>query len=202
VKENERAMSRITDALQKEIEGSDPALYFKEPICMIRVSKDWKGEFRVADSADEKCLDPHCTTIKGLIKFESKVQRHQPCDAVASGSLDGDIRGLLAFNYIDDGQRRGYHVGKLEWAGGASKLIGQMTGTTNAGTHRSPVVQCERCEEPGHMEGCLEAVVIEGQSEGCRLVATYAIEFDPAVAPQNTGCRGTLEGVLICDCKH
>jgi hypothetical protein len=108
----------------------------------------------------------------------------------------------LAFNYIDDGQRRGYHVGKLEWAGGASKLIGQMTGTTNAGTHRSPVVQCERCEEPGHMEGCLEAVVIEGQSEGCRLVATYAIEFDPAVAPQNTGFRGTLEGVLICDCKH
>jgi hypothetical protein len=52
------------------------------------------------------------------------------------------------------------------------------------------------------MEGCLEVVVIEGQSKGCRLVATYAIEFDPAVAPQNTGFRGTLEGVLICDCKH
>src|SRR5215210_1479929 len=176
-------MSAITDLLQKEIEGFDPVEHFREPVCMIRVSKDWKGEFRVADRAEQKCQDPHCTTVKGLIKLESKVQRHRPCDAVGAGSLDGDIAGLLAFSYIDDGQRRGYHVGKVEWAGGGSKLIGKMTGVTNAGTHRAPLMQCERCEEPGHMEGSLEAVVIEGQHKGCRLVATYAFEFDPGVAP-------------------
>jgi hypothetical protein len=51
------------------------------------------------------------------------------------------------------------------------------------------------------MEGCLEAVVVEGQHKGCRVVATYAIEFDPGVAPQDTAFRGTLEGVLICDCQ-
>ena len=72
---------------------------------------------------------------------------------------------------------------------------------TNAGTHRPPLMQCERCEEPGHMEGCLEAVVIEGQHKGCRLVATYAIRFDAGAAPQNTAFRGTVEGVLICDCR-
>ena len=38
--------------------------------------------------------------------------------------------------------------------------------------------------------------------QNARPVATYAIEFDPGVAPQNTGFRGTLEGVLICDCQN
>jgi hypothetical protein len=194
-------MSKITDLLQKEIEKLDPTQYYKEPICMIRVSKDWQGDFRVADRDLKKCEKPGCTTVKGLIKVESKIQRHQPCDAVGAASLDGDISGLLAFSYIDDAQRRGHHVGKIDWTGTGSKLVGQMTGVTNAGTHRPPLMQCERCEEPGHMEGCLEAVVVEGRHKGCRLVATYAIEFDPSIAPQDTAFRGTLEGVLICDCQ-
>jgi len=194
-------MGAITDLLRKEIEGFDPVEHYKEPVCMIGVSKDWKGAFRVAERAEKKCQDPHCLTVAGLIKFESQLQRHQPCDAAAAGSLDGSIAGLLAFNYIDNGQRRGYHIGKLQWAGGGSKLIGKITGVTNAGTHRAPLMQCERCEEPGHMEGCLEAVVIEGQHKGCRLVATYALRFDPGQDPQNTAFNGTLEGVLICDCR-
>lgn len=194
-------MSTITDLLQKAIEQLDPAQYYKEPICMVRVSKNWKGDFKVADHDLQTCQKPGCTTVKGLIKLKSKVERHRPCDSVAAASLDGAIAGEVAFNYINDGQHRGYHVGKVEWAGGGSKLIGKMTGSTNAGTHRPPLLQCERCEEPGHMEGCLEAVVVEGQHKGCRLVATYAIEFDPSVAPQATGFHGTLEGVLICDCQ-
>lgn len=194
-------MSTITDLLQKEIEGLDPTQYYKEPICMSRVSKDWHGEFKVAESNEQKCKDPRCLTIKGLIKFESKIQRHRPCDSIGAAVLDGAMRGLIAFNYIEDGHRRGYHVGKLEWSGDGSRLVGQMNGVTNAGTHRPPLTQCERCEEPGHMEGCLEAVVVDGQHKGCRLVATYAIEFDPGSAPQDTAFRGTIEGVLICDCR-
>jgi hypothetical protein len=194
-------MSKITDALQKEIEKLDPKQYYKEPICMVRVSKNWQGDFKVAERDEKKCQKPSCTTVKGLIKVESKIERNRPCDSVAAGSLDGEIRGELVFNYIEDGQHRGYHVGRIEWLGNGSKLIGRMTGTTNAGTHRPPLMQCERCEEPGHMEGCLEAVVVEGEHKGCRVVATYAIEFDPGVAPQDTAFRGALEGVLICDCQ-
>jgi hypothetical protein len=194
-------MSGITDLLHKDIERLDPTHHYKEPICMIRVSKDWNGEIMVPEEDTQRCSDPRCTTVKGLIKIESTVQRHRRCDSVAAGGLDGDIAGLFAFNHIDSGHGRGYHIGKIDWLGGGSKLIGRMTGITNAGTHRLPLMQCERCEEPGHMEGCLEAVVVVGQHKGCRLIATYAIEFDPGVTPQPTAFRGTLEGVLICDCN-
>jgi hypothetical protein len=64
-------MSKITDLLQKEIEKLDPTQYYKEPICMIRVSKEWQGDFRVADRDVKKCEMPGCTPVKGLIKVEA-----------------------------------------------------------------------------------------------------------------------------------
>lgn len=194
-------MSTITDLLHKEIESLDPTEHYKEPICMLRVSKDWRGRFEVAESDQKPCANPQCTTVKALVNFKAEIRRHDPCDAPGAGGLDGTITGLLAFSYINDGQQGGYHVGRLDWSGANSKLIGRMKGVTNAGTHRPPLMQCERCHNPGHMEGCLEAVVVDGEHQGCRLIATYAIAFDPSVRPQDTDFRGTLEGVLICDCS-
>jgi hypothetical protein len=103
--------------------------------------------------------------------------------------------------YIDDGHLRGYHIGKIEWRAGGSTLIGQLSGVTNAGTHRRPLAECEPCDRRGHMEGRLDAVVVEGDHKGCRVVAAYAIDFDPGTQVQSTHFLGALEGVLLCDCR-
>jgi hypothetical protein len=195
-------MSVITGDLRTEVENLDLVPYFDERICRINISKNWDGLFKLERSDTQECRDPQCVTAKNMIQFESsRIQRNQPCDSVNAGGLDGIIGGNIVFSYIDNGLRRGYHKGKFEWTGGASKLIGQMTGVTNAGTHRPPFMQCEQCEERGHMEGCLKAVVIEGQHTGCRVVATYVLLFDAGADPHGSGFRGAIEGVLICDCR-
>lgn len=194
-------MSDITDDILKGIKSLDPGRFYKERICMWRVSKDWRGEFRVGDRDRQECQKPGCVTLKAHVRFESKLRGHRPCDSVVSADLDGQIEGEIVFSHIEDGQRRGCHVGRIEWQGQNSRLVGSMSGTTNAGTHRRPLMDCERCEEPGHMEGFMEAVVVEGERKGCRVCATYMIEFDASVGWQDTAFRGAIEGVLICDCQ-
>jgi hypothetical protein len=194
-------MSEITQQLQKEIETLDSKLSYEEKICMWAVSKDLRGEFTDAESENQECRRPSCLTHKGRLRLKTRVIPHRPCDSVASHAFDGDMEGELVFAYIDNGHGRGYHSGRIEWRGRASRLIGRMSGVTNAGTHRNPLAPCEPCDRRGHMEGRLDAVVVDGEHKGCRVLATYAINFDASFRVQNTAILGTLEGVLICPCE-
>jgi hypothetical protein len=191
-------MSEITEQLRKEIERLDLAPSYKERICMQAVSKDLTGEFFDEKQERQTCAKPPCVTLKGWLKFKVQVTPHAPCDAVAA--FDGAISGELVFAYIKEGHGRGYHLGRFEWAGSRSTLIGRMSGVTNAGTHRAPAAPCEDCDRGGHMEGRLDAVVVRGEHEGCRVLATYVIDFDPGFEIQGTAVHGTLEGVSICPC--
>jgi hypothetical protein len=194
-------MSEITDRLHEEIAALDLGPSWEEPICMKRVSKDLMGQFTVVKQEMQECGEPHCMTLKGRMKFKVDLTPHPPCDAAPA--FDGTIEGELLFAYIEDGHGRGYHLGKFEWAGSASKLMGRMSGVTNAGTHRAPATAaCENCDPGGHMEGRLDAVVVDGEHQRCRVLATYVMDFDPSSRVQSTGLRGgTLEGVLICPCE-
>jgi hypothetical protein len=51
------------------------------------------------------------------------------------------------------------------------------------------------------MEGRLDAVVVEGDHKGCRVLATYVINYDTSHQAQDTAVIGTLEGVLIRRCE-
>lgn len=194
-------MSKITEALLEQIKKLNLEAYYKEPICMVPVSKNLRGEFDLADRDLQKCKLPKCETLKALHEMKLEVRSNRPCDSVAARRLDGTLAGRLLFAFIENGNQRGYHKAKIEWSGQNSVLVGQMSGITNAGTHRDPLRPCERCDERGHMEGCLDAVVVKGDHKGCRLLATYVIEFDPSTGSISTAVEGTLEGVLICDCK-
>ena len=194
-------MSEITKNLQKYIESLDLSKYYKEQICMHPVSKDLKGRFEVREQKRHQCKKPDCVTLSAFLGMESKVVSHRPCDSVECLWLDGDLVAELVFKYIQDGEHRGYHVGRIKWATAAGTLIGKLAGTTNAGTHREPLMRCERCNERGHMEGRLDAVVVDGDYAGSRLLASYAISFDPGIGAQNTAIIGTLEGVLIQPCE-
>jgi hypothetical protein len=196
-----RQMSEITEQLRNEIEALDLRPSYEEPICMQQVSKDLAGEFVVEQKEQLECAEPPCVTLKGWLTFRIDVTPHRRCDAVPA--FDGKIQGELVFAYINDGHGRGYHLGKFEWFGSASTLMGRMSGVTNAGTHRAPATAaCEDCDPGGHMEGRLDAVVVEGEHQGCRVLATYVIDFDAGTDVQDTGLRGgTLEGVSICPCE-
>jgi hypothetical protein len=194
-------MSEVTDALLKEIENLDPGTYYKEPVCLWPVSKELRGEFSIRDQHVHKCNEPGCQTLKGLYALRLGIASHRPCDSVLALAFDGGLEGELMTAQIDHGHGRGYHVARLKWGGGSSTLVGRMIGITNAGTHRDPLMQCEPCDARGHMEGRMDAVVVDGDHKGCRLVASYMIAFDPGVAAQSTFVAGTLEGVLICDCR-
>jgi hypothetical protein len=191
-------MSEITEQLHKEIEALDLEPSYKERICMQAVSKDLRGDFSVERQEEQTCKEPPCVTLKGWLTFKVDVTPHKPCDAVPA--FDGQIKGELVFAYIKDGHGRGYHLGRFEWAGAGSMLMGRMSGVTNAGTHRAPAQPCEPCDRRGHMEGRLDAVVVDGEYQGCRVLATYVIDFDPGSRVQSTAVHGTLEGVSICPC--
>jgi hypothetical protein len=195
------AMSRITEELRKYIEGLDLGKYYQDPICMYPVSKDFKGRFEVREQKPHQCSRPDCLTLSAFLTMESEVVAHRPCDSVACMWLDGKLTAELVFKYIQDGEHRGYHVAKAKWGAAGGTLIGKMAGITNAGTHREPLMNCERCDERGHMEGRLDAVVVDGEYKGSRLLASYAIRFDPGLQAQNTAIIGTLEGVLIRPCE-
>ena len=193
------AMSAITEALLADVKRLDPVAFHKEPICMVPVSKDLSGRFIQKAVDKQECKSPRCSTLKALHAFELKVTSHKQCDKEPD-ALDGALKGKLSFAYIDTGEYRGYHTGKFEWSGSASRLIGRLSGVTNAGTHRDPLMDCEKCEAPGHMEGRLDAVVVRGEHQGCRLLATYMVGFDQSADAADTKAQGTLEGVLICSC--
>jgi hypothetical protein len=194
-------MSKITEQLLTEIETLDLEYPYRERICMWAVSKDLRGQFVVVEQEEQECKSPPCVTLKARLEFGAQVTPHAPCDAVASRVFDGTIEGELLFAHIENGYGRGYHLGRFKWAGAGSTLIGRMSGVTNAGTHRSPAAPCEACDRRGHMEGRLDAVVVDGEHQGCRVLATYVIDYDTSHRAQDTAITGTLEGVLICPCE-
>jgi hypothetical protein len=191
----------MNEQLHKEIETLDLGRPYEERMCMQVVSKDLRGQFYVKEQEMQECKSPACVTLKARLKFNAKVTPHSPCDARASRAFDGTIEGELLFAHIDSGEGRGYHLGRFEWAGADSALIGRMSGVTNAGTHRSPAAPCEPCDQRGHMEGRLDAIVVDGKYQRCRVLATYVINYDTSDKAQDTAIIGTLEGVLICPCE-
>jgi hypothetical protein len=194
-------MSNITEQLRKEIETFELEPSYVERICMWVVSKDLRGEFTFTNLEDQECRRTSCMTHKGQLILKVRVMPHFPCDAVASRAFDGDIKSELVFAYIENGYGRGYHLGRLEWYGSTSHLMGRMSGVTNAGTHRNPLAPYESCDRRGHIEGRLDAVVVDGDHKDCRVIATYVIDFDPSLKAAGSGLLGTLEGVLICPCE-
>ena len=151
----------------------------------------------MVDKQDKQgCEDPSCQTLKQGGQFEAKVVGG-PCDSEPSKVLDGMLEGSFVAAYKDaDTTNRGGQTGKLKWQGAGAALVGRMRGIVNAGTHYPPVGECEKCYTLNHVEGWLRAAVVEGHHQGCRVATSYTLKLDT-----EGGFVGTLEGVLICQCK-
>jgi hypothetical protein len=178
-------------------------------VCLSSISKNLEGELRQLHSEEEKCAPLKCVTLKTEHFLGLKVTPNAPCDqGVAAKLLNGVFRvtDLAGAFENGDGTKRGYHGGDFRWNGAAGLIAtGTISGTTNAGILREPVFQpaCEKCDNPGIMIGRLCGVIQraeEKQLVGCNVFGTYRLHFDPGKTGATGAVRGTLEGLVICNC--
>lgn len=215
-------MSNITDQLRQQIEGLNLNLLYEEGFCMRLFSKDLTGDIFMEEMKDQGCECPplpgedqlNTTTRKQRVRFDINVAanrlrdpQERPCESeelqVLDGNLHGEVDnpetgGLIFAHMTIDPISRGFHAGKFEWKTNVMTLIGQISGTTNAGTHRMPVRDCESCHQVGNLQGRLDAVIVDGELKDGRVLASYLITFDPVAG--SSSISGTLEGLLICPC--
>jgi hypothetical protein len=173
--------------------------------CLNNVSKNLAGELIPVDQERRACEDPTCETLVTQHVLVVEVSSHE-CDSEIGRGLDGRlvVRDLTHVFTDADPRLRGIHTGTFAWTSALGRLQGVLSGTTNAGTHREPPFKdCQRCHEPGVMEGQLSGAfqrVTEPRLENCRVEAAYRIRFDPTEQGGRGAVSGTLEGSLVCPC--
>lgn len=174
--------------------------------CLENLSKDARGELTQTFRDHQECEHPRCITFKTLHNLELEV-RKGPCDSALAKYFDGAfIVEKLATALIRDGEQRGCHAGEFVWKGKGVTARGEITGTTNAGTHREPVFDpCQKCHAPGFMEGVFCGKVVDtevSELKDCEIKGSYRFRFDHSTGFQNTGIRGVFEGLVICPCRR
>ena len=183
-------------AVIRDYETFDPREAYADKICVHEISKVLEGRFELEEHGVQGCEQPSCKTLKQMGRFKAVLDAG-PCDSKESAALTGELEGYFVSAYKDgDTTNRGGQTGKFEWRGTGAELVGRMRGIVNAGTHYRPVGDCEKCYTLNHVEGWLRAAVQQGAHQGCRVAASYTLKLDTT-----GGFRGTLEGLLICQCK-
>ncbi len=189
--------------------ADDPPGIFQTRMCLNAVSKNLSEKLvRLSGSDPQKCESPSCKTIKTFHELGLKISTNPECDSPLGALLDGTIAiGRLSTAFRQTATGRGFHAGEFVWTGAGSLVIeGQISGTTNVGTHRRPVFKaCQKCGEQGVMEGRLCGRVTKTENpklKDCQVVASYRISFKPSPTQGlQSPVQGVLEGVVICPCK-
>ena len=118
----------------------EPGHVFDSSTCIQSVSKDVQGRLDVTATHINRCGDPPCVSLRTMSKLELKV-RTEKCDSKLARELDGSIRvDKLATAYDTDGLHRGVHAGDAIWFGRHVEVMGRMSGITNAGLLRAPML--------------------------------------------------------------
>jgi hypothetical protein len=187
--------------------SDDPDVLLERRICLSALSKDLSGELHLLEHEVEKCKTPECETLKTVHLLKLEVVRHEPCDFQGGEAFDGVLYvSDLVHAFMDgDGNNRGVHGGSFRWRGRGALAIGEISGITNAGTHREPAFDpCQTCDAHGYMEGRFCGSVLKARSRaliGCELLGTYRLRFDPGKDGGHGAISGALEGALMCRCR-
>jgi hypothetical protein len=174
-------------------------------VCVSPLSKNLEGGLEIVHSEAERCRVLQCETLETQHHLKLAVSRHD-CDSDVAKLLDGTLAsGDLGHKFAEaDGMRRGVHEATFRWSGSRTIVTGTLRGVTNAGTHRAPAFdECQRCEDPGVMEGLLLGTIRRAPDRrlvGCAVQAVYRLRFDASKEGGSGGVRGTLEGAIVCNC--
>ena len=103
---------------------------------------------------------------------------------------------------INDAMGRGLHYGRFTWGGENIEVMGNFMGITNSGSHWIEPDKCEECNMTGHMEGQLSGIIRykDNKRLDCHLFCSYALYFVPSKEFGMDGLKGTVEGVIACEC--
>jgi hypothetical protein len=170
--------------------------------CLLRVSKDLRGDYRLEELEERSCSGPEC---RSLMTTHTARLQVEPADCDEVPELDGLLEAAPFCNVFEDANPfdRAVHSAEVRWApSGGGAVVGTMTGLTNAGTHRPPAaVHCEECSTFAHLEGRLCAA-IDGVERlgGSELVVVYCLNARPN--GWNGRLWGTLEGVVVRPCER
>jgi hypothetical protein len=172
--------------------------------CIFPLSKNLRGELDLVESEEESCDKHDCRSLETAHRLKAEVGGHD-CDFERGRLTDGILVASIVSKFADaDGTRRGVHEGAFRLRG-ASLITGELRGVTNAGTHREPVFDaCQKCEEPGVMEGLLLGTIRRSPDKaliGCRVQAAYRLRYEADQKGGSGEFQGTLEGGIICICR-
>ncbi|SNY60110.1 hypothetical protein SAMN05421748_12153 [Paractinoplanes atraurantiacus] len=176
-------------------------------MCVAPVSKIVKGRLTEPEPERRECEDPRCLTLTTRQTLELFLDPFD-CDDpdVSRPLLNGGIRVTDLVHVFDrSGQGRGFHSGEFRWEAGPLLAFGRLSGITNAGTHHEPVMDCQRCEDPGFLQGRLCGSIARAEDpalRGAQIFANYALRADRVEGDglHAQDVRGTIEGVLVRGC--
>ena len=185
-----------------------PKRLYETKVCLSAVSKDVRGDLRLLEDRPEECPEEDCRTLKTIhLLYLEAVPGTGDCDSLGD-TLNGRLytKDLIhAFTNADSTQR-GVHAGTFQWVGQGARATGSLSGISNAGTHRAePFDPCQRCHEPGWMEGRLCGSIEQATNQrlvGCQLIGSYRLRLEGGFADPSAAVRGTVEGLVICDCDN
>ena len=177
-----------------------------EAFCLFALSKDVKGGSKAPDSKLHECGDPKCKT-RATFQSLAVELTGTTCDDKRAKVLNGDLELELAQQFETSTKKRGFHSGRFLWNFvGGGRASGELSGITNAGTHRAPAFDaCQKCGALRVLEGRFCGVVEEtddDQLKDARILCVHKLEFESIGGSGMKGSVvGTLEGVVIRRCR-
>jgi hypothetical protein len=182
----------------------DPKLMLEQRLCVSALSKTLEGRIDRPEPERRECDDPTCLSLTTRQSLELSVQLHD-CDEDPA-KLQGTLRVVDLVHVFDqDAERRGFHAGDFRWQSDRALVLGRLSGITNAGTHRTPVLECQECRAPGFLQGRLCGSIVRADDQalrGAQVFANYLLhvrELSGEGIP-GQGVLGTLEGVVVRGC--
>lgn len=180
--------------------------------CLYEISKTMFGELHFENETKEQCDNLGCVIITTSHILKTEIQSFQ-CDSGRIPNIDGILKSRLIHRFIENGNNRGKHHGTFEWYRLPDfVIIGELNGITNAGTHHTPLRECEECNQNSHIEGKINGYIKFKDSgdimQGYEISAMYAMDIkwennsEPFRRENRGRVMGTIEGIVSRFCNE
>jgi hypothetical protein len=176
---------------------SDSARLGGAPLAMWAISQLARGTFgvqrRALDHAAAWGQDSLVTEYSVALEFFANTE----CETVMNTELGGPLTGrIIVVNIDGKATERGVHAGSFTW-GRQGNIHGILSGISNAGTHRPPLYDAVRFDQPGQFVGRLDGTFEHPMLGRCVLTASYVIDLADPRDDTTTDVKGILEGVVM-----